>query len=335
MNNDGLKVTGPISAHRRLRRRLVVPLAAAGLAALAGCGPVTLAGGSPVEQSAVATPNTATAGPSSPTVSATPSQTATATPSATSTPSPSPSATDMGPTANSAPTSGGSNPSTTACAQTSLKGQCGPYLYSAMSGSNGQNTWVGQNIWNPISGASQSLYANNPGDWHAVANMPAGNTAVVSFPNGSEQYNDPLLSSFSSIYSSFTEDMNPQSGTSAEAAYDIWLNDWANEVMIQHDIVNRGTCPIIATAQFGGSGGVPMQNWNLCKYDSELIWQLAGSGEQSATVDVLAMLTWLETHGYLPHSSNLTALSYGFEICSTGGKPETFSVSRFTINATS
>src|ERR1700691_72961 len=278
MNNDRMKVTGPISAHRRLRRRLVVPLAAAGLAALAGCGPVTLAGGSSAGQSAVATPNTATAGPSSPTVSATPGQTATATPSAT-----------------SAPTSGGSNPSTTACAQTSLKGQCGPYLYSAMSGSNGQNTWVGQNIWNPISGACQSLYANNPGNWHAVANMPAGNTAVVSFPTGSEQYNDPLLSSFSSIYSSFTEDMNPQSGTSAEAAYDIWLNDWANEVMIQHDIVNRGTCPIIATAQFGGSGGVPVQNWNLCKYDSELIWQLAGSGEQSATVDVLAMLTWLET----------------------------------------
>ncbi len=125
--------------------------------------------------------------------------------------------------------------------------------------------------------------------------------------------------------------MHPVSGTSAEAAYDVWLNNWANEVMIQHDIVNRGSCPVRATASFGGSGGVPVQKWNLCKYNTELIWQLAGSGEQSGKVDILSMLTWLENHGYLPGSSTLTSIGYGFELCSTGGANETFQVTSYSI----
>jgi hypothetical protein len=160
--------------------------------------------------------------------------------------------------------------------------------------------------------------------------MPAGNTAVVSFPNVGQQYYYPnTLADFSLIYSSFVEDMNPVSGTSAEAAYDIWLNDWRNEVMIQNDIVNRGACPVLTSAAFGGSGGVPVQLWSLCRYGSKLIWQLSGRGERSGRVNILAMLSWLVAHSYLPKESGLTDISYGFEICSTGGQLETFTVSRF------
>ena len=78
-----------------------------------------------------------------------------------------------------------------------------------------------------------------------------------------------------------------------------------------------------------------MQLWSLCKYGSELIWQLSGHGERSGSVNILAMLTWLVSHGYLPKESGLTDISYGFEICSTGGRPERFSVSRFSISARS
>jgi hypothetical protein len=84
---------------------------------------------------------------------------------------------------------------------------------------------------------------------------------------------------------------------------------------------------------FGGSGGVPVQNWHLCKYGSELIWKLAGN-EQSGTVDILAMLTWLENHGYLPQDSGLWLVGYGWEICSTGGVNETFQINNFSISAT-
>ena len=221
-----------------------------------------------------------------------------------------------------------------ACVTSAPKGACGPYRYPAVTDSDGQNTFVSQDVWNPIPQWSQTLHATSPGSWYVTANMPDGNTAVVSFPDASkEYYYKNTLTGWSAIYSSFAENMNPARGTSAEAAYDIWLNNWNNEVMIQHDIVNRGSCPALAAARFGGSGGVPVQDWNLCKYGSELIWQLAGQNEQSGSVDILAMLTWLERHGYLPQESELVNVSYGFEICSTGGRPETFTVSRFSISA--
>jgi hypothetical protein len=234
----------------------------------------------------------------------------------------------------------GADASGSVCVTSAAKGSCGPYLYAAITGSDGSNTTVGQDVWNPISGWSQTLYATTPGNWYVTANMPAGNTAVVSFPNTGESYNSNPLTSFSSLYSSFSENMNPTAGTSAEAAYDIWLNNWNNEVMIQHDMVNRGgPCgPVLATVTFGGHGGVPMQSWNLCQYGSELIWQVAGSGdrygEQSGSVDILAMLNWLENNGgYLPHGSNLTAIGYGFEICSTGGADENFQIASFSLTS--
>jgi hypothetical protein len=222
----------------------------------------------------------------------------------------------------------------TACVTAALKGACGPYRYPAITASDGANTFVSQNVWNPIPQWSQTLHATSPGSWYVTANMPGGNTAVVSFPDASEEYYyKNTLTGWSAIFSSFAENMNQTSATSAEAAYDIWLNGWRNEVMIQHDIINRGSCSVLAIASFGGSGGVPVQGWNLCTYGSELIWQLRGAPEQAGSVDILAMLTWLERHGYLPQASELVNISYGFEICSTGGRPETFTVSRFSISA--
>ena len=43
------------------------------------------------------------------------------------------------------------------------------------------------------------------------------------------------------------------------------------------------------------------------------------------------MTTWLENNCYMPQNSTVTALSYGFEIASTGGQNQTFRVSNFSI----
>lgn len=229
------------------------------------------------------------------------------------------------------------------CTTNKAKGTCGPYDHYPYITGTTSSTSVGQDVWNPIAGWVQRLSVENPGDWHATANMPAGNSAVVSMPSVSANFGQTTnlptpLSDFVSVHSSFAEDMHATSKTSADAAYDIWLgrnsSTWSNEVMIQHDIINRGTCPTLVTATFGGSGGVPVQKWNLCKYNTELIWQLAGTGERSGSVDILAMLTWLEAHGYLPRGSGLWQIDYGFELCSTGGVDETFQVSSYSITST-
>jgi hypothetical protein len=227
------------------------------------------------------------------------------------------------------------------CTSSAAKGGCGPYdKYQRITGTT-SSTYVGNDVWNPIPGWRQTLYATSPGNWHVTANMPIGNTAVVSYPSIGVNYgqvtDEPTpLTDYSSIYSSFSENMNATAQTSAWAAYDVWLGAdncstcTRDEVMIQHDFANNGACPTLATAAFGGSGGVPVQNWNLCKYGSELIWKLTGN-EQSGRVNILTMLTWLVNHGYLPNGTGLWSIGYGWEICSTGGVNEDFQISSFSL----
>jgi hypothetical protein len=211
-----------------------------------------------------------------------------------------------------------------ACVTSAAKGVCGPYADSD-AGLAGGNFAVGQDVWNPIRGWSQDLHVTTPAD----------NIGVISYPDVGETLPSHVpLSNFSAIYSSFAEDMHATLDTKAWAAYDVWLNNWKNEILIQNDYVDHGGCSVLATATFGGAGGVPVQKWNLCRWGgSEIIWWLTGDNEQSGAVDILAMVNWLIGRGYLPERSDLDAVSYGWEICSTGGKPETFTISRFTVTA--
>jgi hypothetical protein len=109
--------------------------------------------------------------------------------------------------------------------------------------------------------------------------------------------------------------------------------------MIQHDFANNGDCDTVATASFGGAGGVPVRQWHLCQYGSELIWKLGDTernktSERSGSVDILSMLTWLVDHGYLHTATGLWSIGYGWEICSTGGADERFVVKDFSITPT-
>ena len=235
-----------------------------------------------------------------------------------------------------------------ACVTSSGKGTCGPYGYPDITTSSGSDTFVLNNMWAANNGTTQTLTAYGPGRWSVVAHAgPAGNTSVQTYPDTQQIYTqtdnspDPL-SGFGSILSSFTENMHATRGTSAEAAYDMWLGqssstNYADEVMIWNDQANRGTCggaTVKAHATFGGSKGVPRQNWTLCVYGgSELIWYLTSSNERGGVVNILSMLTWLESHGYIPAGSGLNQIDYGFEICSTPG-PETFTLSQFAIKST-
>lgn len=219
--------------------------------------------------------------------------------------------------------------------------QCGPYSYAENTEANGSNTFVGQDAWNPVSGMSQTLTVTNPGNWNVVANIPTDPTdAVKSFPNAEQKYNKAVLDNFHNLYSSFAVNYTRTSPLSVDTGFDLWFNNSANEVMIQHDLVNRGgQCgPVLATEQFGGTNGVPVNTWVLCQYGSEIIWQIqaptsstATFGFQSGSVDILNMIKWLENKGYLPTGSTISAFSYGFELCSTGGKNWTLSLSDWSI----
>ena len=235
-------------------------------------------------------------------------------------------------TSSSSPSASG-----TACVTNAQMGHCpfGPYREIA-----GVSTdpYVDQNVWNPISGWHQTLHATDPGHWYVTANMPSGNTAVISFPNTGFSFNKPL-SGFSSIVSSFTDSIPSTSGTNAEASYDIWFSNTSkvNEVMIQNDY-SPGRSPSCGTwtaknVQFGGSNGVPAHPWELCVSGSTAFWETADGNMPTGTIDALAMLKWLVGHGQLPTGVELTGFSYGFEVSSTGGTNENFRVSSFSLAA--
>ena len=300
-------------------RRLFISVAVFAVAAVAGCGSAVATGANPASKVITAVvPTSATAGASPAGTRHKPAHHKT---------TPTPKLT----TAISSPSPSTTDNATGACVTTAAKGNCGPYAYPQIQGNPSEIT-VGQNVWSPISGWQQTLTSTDPGNWQVTANMPDGNTAVVSFPNTGANYNSPQLSSFPAIYSSFSETMGSSSATNAHAAYDLWFNNWKNEVMIQTDFAPSGArCSSYeASATFGGSNGVPVQKWSLCQFGSELIWQMP-TNEASGRVDIKAMTTWLENNGYMPQNTTVTAMSYGFEISSTGGQNQTFRVSNFSI----
>jgi hypothetical protein len=244
------------------------------------------------------------------------------------------------------------------CSTSDPQGECPPYgsqvqgePYQGIVGTSGEIT-VGNNVFGPASKSySQTLHVASPGNWTVTANFPVG-TSVRSYPNTGQTQNwisgtslPAALSTWSSMFSTYSVTLNPHSGTVGEAAYDLWLDDWHNEVMIQTDFAGDNLRPrcdvlhdVVTTQTFGGTDGVPAQRWNLCQFGSELIWQPpTGTNYPSGKVNVMAMLTWLETHGggkYLPAKPTLTAISFGFEICSTASRDQTFELNNFTFTAT-
>jgi Glycosyl hydrolase family 12 len=260
--------------------------------------------------------------------------------------SPSPSPTGTSPAPHPSPTatspSPGPSPTGAACVTSTHSGNCGPYDYPAISNSNGYTTYVGNNMWgcgpdtNTTSCGPQTVAAHDPGNWSATSTQASGNTAVLTYPNVQQVFtkttnDDPAISAFTSITSDFTETMNPQAGTDAEAAYDVWLSNTSgpNEIMIWVDNAGRGSggAQQIATATIGG------QAFTVYQYGSgEIIFSM-DQNEQSGTVNILATLKWLQGHGQVSAAAQLGQVDFGFEICSTGGKPEKFAVSRYTLTS--
>jgi len=192
--------------------------------------------------------------------------------------------------------------------------------------------YVHNNMWN-VSGYNvrETLSACAYNNWYVTATMDnsRGDGAVKTYPNVHKDYNEPAISSFSSITSSFSE-TSPHVGI-YEAAYDIWLNGVAGngstEMMIWND--NYHQVPAgskQATVTFDGRSYTV---WRTGTY----IAFVADSTFTSGSVDLLAMFKWLMSKGWLASNSTVGQIDYGFELVSTNGAPATFTVNNFSITS--
>jgi Glycosyl hydrolase family 12 len=158
-------------------------------------------------------------------------------------------------------------------------------------------------------------------------------TAASGYTTPPAQYD---LNNIRSLTSDFTESMPQLRDLDAEAAYDMWLNNWKTEIMVWVDtspgkdrnLADDGMTKV-GTYTYGG------QNFGLWRSGHGITGFyvfLLDHNETSGTVDLKAMLETIVSHGYIPATSPLTQIPFGWEISDTGGKPVTFSMSRFEVN---
>jgi hypothetical protein len=174
----------------------------------------------------------------------------------------------------------------------------------------------------------EKLYGCSYSSWYVTSNQAAGNTAVLTFPSVQENFADPnpLVSSFHTITSTFSE-TSPHVGD-YEVAYDIWLNNMGNELMIWVDNFNQTPAgkKVASSVPLGGR-----------TYD---VWWSSSSGYivfyadntfTSGTVDILQIFNYAIQQSWLPATSTLGQINLGVEICSTGGKDATWYFNDFSV----
>jgi Glycosyl hydrolase family 12 len=213
---------------------------------------------------------------------------------------------------------------------------------------------VNQDPWTGGQGP-QVLRVSSFQDWSVTATDTDPSNApgeVLTYPDASFNYYEldsaasgytipPAqydLNNITSLTSDFTESMPQLADLNAEAAYDMWLNNWQTEVMVWVD-----TSP----AKDRNLADDGMTDVGTYTYDGQnfALWR-SGSGitgfyvflldhnETSGTVDLKAMLETMVSLGYIPADSPLTQIPFGWEISDTGGQPVTFSLSQFDVNLT-
>lgn len=266
----------------------------------------------------------------------------------TTSPSPSPTTTSPSPSPTPTGTQTG-----TPCVTSNTNGGCpagGAYKDPAdITNSNGYNTYVNANIFGTVT--SQTLTSYSPGDWNVVTSSAAGDTSVEGYPDVQQLYTlatnspDPL-SGFATLTGTESETMPHNSGTIAEGAWDLWTN-YTSDIMVWTD--NNGRCnsgaqgTLLAASQT--VAGVTYDVYQYGGAGQEIIFSEQGAGgtgtcaqQGSSSVDILAILSWVNAHQALVGAASpvtgLGQVQYGFEICSTGGTPETFTVSSLTIKDT-
>jgi hypothetical protein len=219
---------------------------------------------------------------------------------------------------------------TTTTAPPSGGGNCTNPVYStsAASGtyntdpSSGEHWWVNNDAWNGSHGP-QTIYVCNQASWYATSNEPNNGGAMETYPDteydvgGRNSLSTKPISQYNSITSTFSE-ADPAAG-SWDAAYDLWCNNWQDEVMIWNQWAgSQAYWPGIAktAVTLGGVG------YTFYKNGSELMF-FRDTQVTSGSVNILAAYQWLVSEGYLTASDVPTQLEYGVEIASTSGT-ETF-----------
>jgi len=184
-------------------------------------------------------------------------------------------------------------------------------------------------VWGATSG--QTIYANSASVWGVDANFPE-TSGVKSYPNASLDMSGMTASSLGSCTSSFNVSV-PSTG-SWEVAYDIWV---PSEIMIWMD--QHGAVGPIASGWDSNGNPIPEatnvtvggHTWNVYRGGSNVISFVRTTNTTSATVDILALINWAASRGWITTNTNLASFQFGFEITSAPNGLS-FATNSYSIN---
>lgn len=184
------------------------------------------------------------------------------------------------------------------------------------------------NEWNRSQAGPQMIWANSYHYWGVQSKQPIS-TSVKTYPCIQRIFANPPLTSFATLNSSFDESMPSTRYFDAEAAYDIWLNNYKVEVMIWLD--NNGRKPAQSLISYATFQKQKFAVWQAG--DAMYSFVLANKQETKGAVNILSFLKWLMRHGYLSDSATMTEVDFGWEIASTDGIPLEFIVKRYSLSS--
>jgi hypothetical protein len=224
--------------------------------------------------------------------------------------------------------------------------------------SNGYDTYVANQ---PVGAyGTETVNANDPGDWQVVANLADCGGCVQTFAHvqqltndwngsgwgGSNGDQDTPLDALSTLTVGYDE-TSPASGASYEFAPDVWDDGYAGQLGggsgdIMFWVDTKGRCN---EGSFGGTvlghATIDGQAWTVHRYGgygAEIIFVLDGPGgpgtcaqQSSGSINVKAGLDWLVAGGFIPAHPVLSSVDTGWEI--TQADNATFTVHDYSITA--
>lgn len=294
---------------------------------------------------------TATATVPGPTVTVTRRPTATVTATAT-VPGPTVTVTKPGPTVTVTASPSPSSPSPTSPSPTATSS--GPVCLpgaeklvfngqgSAGLGQYGEGNYdASAELWG-VSGYNytQKMGVCSHSSWYVdvTTDNSKGDGAVKAYPSMRRFYHDwgsgfePLLSSFPRMKVAFAStDPAVCPGCIYDTAFDIWLNNYRNELMIwTHNVAQRPAGSVRASGiQLDG------HTWTLWTTNDNSILSFVPSDTDyigSGTMDVKAFTDYLTGAGRIPAATTVGQVSFGVEIVSTNSVSRHWDFAAFTVD---
>lgn len=192
------------------------------------------------------------------------------------------------------------------------------------------NYYIDQSSWNfgPYPGSDQSMHICDYNNWYAMVkvNDNANDGAVKSYPNVHKDYNNPRIDSFTTISSTYAHTA-PSSGA-WNYAYDVWMNNYAIELMIWTQSAGRQahvpSVPRSATVTLSGI------TYNIHRSGGYIAYDMVTT-RTSGTVNIKEIMNDAISRGYISGSTTLKSIQYGVETVDTGNVSTKFELNNFSI----